>query len=254
MNEFLKETLRALEIKGNEAEQIFAERFCAYAYFRVPLFREHNLDMLKSANDPQIEEWRGSENNLYQDGSSQELAVNDDFYDNLFDWENNFLRPLAQSNPVQYKESTDKFKDTLREDRWKMRLAKRSGAFFTFLENLVKQIEYVCVVSKHIRWHYLPGYNRLLQAFLVEMKCTSIRDYTDRFKRCCVQILANEKLLNIFVVILLSRTNVNDAEAIRDAFELIDSFFKFLKKNNRPIPSTFDYKYLMQGIKMVLNS
>jgi len=72
----------------------------------------------------------------------------------------------------------DKFQVTLLEDRWKIRLAKRGGAFYTFLENLVKEIEYVCVVSKHIRWHYLPGYNRLLQAFLVEMKSIKIKDYS----------------------------------------------------------------------------
>jgi len=66
------------------------------------------------------------------------------------------------------------------------------------------------VVSKHIRWHYLPGYNRLLQAFLVEMKLLKVKDYSERFKRCCLQLLANEKLLNIFVVILLGKTNVND--------------------------------------------
>ncbi len=43
MNELLKETLRALEIKGNENEQMFAENYCAYAYFRIPIFREHIL-------------------------------------------------------------------------------------------------------------------------------------------------------------------------------------------------------------------
>jgi hypothetical protein len=78
------------------------------------------------------------------------------------------------------------------------------------------------VVSKHIKWHYLPGYNRLLQAFLVEMKTTKIKMYTDRFKRCCVQLLSNEKLLNIFIVILLKRTNVNDPETVAIAFEMID--------------------------------
>jgi hypothetical protein len=42
--------------------------------------------MVKGANDPEIPEWRGSENNLYQDSSSQDVGLLDDIYDNLFDW------------------------------------------------------------------------------------------------------------------------------------------------------------------------
>lgn len=65
LNSLLKETLRSLEVKGDTAEQAFAEKFCSYAYFRIPLFREHILEAIREGNDPEIPEWRGTENNLY---------------------------------------------------------------------------------------------------------------------------------------------------------------------------------------------
>jgi len=47
LNILLKATLRLLEFKGDESESEFAEFFCAYAYFRIPLFREHILSVIK---------------------------------------------------------------------------------------------------------------------------------------------------------------------------------------------------------------
>ena len=56
------------------------------------------------------------------------------------------------------------------------------------------------------------------------------------------------------MVILLKKTNVNDSEAVDIAIEMIDSFFEFIKNNNRTIPNTFDYKYFLEGLKILLNS
>lgn len=81
-----------------------------------------------------------------------------------------------------------------------------------------------------------------------------MKNYTERFKKTCVRLLANEKLLNIFVVILLKKTNVNDPEAVDIAIEMIDSFFNSIKTNNRTIPNTFDYMYFLEGLKILLNS
>lgn len=91
----------------------------------------------------------------------------------------------------------------------------------------------------------MPGYNRLLHAFLVEMKSTKIKNYTDRFKKCCTKLLSNEKLLNIFVMILLNNTNINDPDTVQITFEMIDGFLLSIKKNLRFIPGTFDYKYFL---------
>jgi hypothetical protein len=80
LNHLLNETLNLLEYKGEEAEQVFAESFCSYAYFRIPLFREHILSVIHRESDPVIREWRGTEVNLYQDSSENTATKNDDFY------------------------------------------------------------------------------------------------------------------------------------------------------------------------------
>jgi hypothetical protein len=59
-------------------------------------------------------------------------------------------------------------------------------------------------------------------------------------------------LLNIFIVLLLKKSNVNDPQTVALTFEMLDEFLKVLKKNLRPIPGTFDYKFLLMGIKTVL--
>ncbi len=101
------------------------------------------------------------------------------------------------------------------------------------------------VVSKHIKWYQLPGYNRLLLAFLIEMKQTKIKNYSERLKKCLIKSLANEKLINIFVVMLMKKTNVHDMEAVEASLQLIDQFFSEITLKSRVIPSTFDYKYFL---------
>lgn len=39
MYKFLQLALDSLNWKGSESERAFAEIFCAYAYFRIPAFR-----------------------------------------------------------------------------------------------------------------------------------------------------------------------------------------------------------------------
>jgi hypothetical protein len=100
----------------------------------------------------------------------------------------------------------------------------------------------------------MPGYNCLLHVFLVEMEQIKIHDFTYRFKKCCLKLLSNERLLNIFVVILLKKANINDHDAVEITLDMIDSFFKCIKQNKRQIPSTFDYIFFLEGLKLVLNS
>ena len=173
------------------------------------MFREHILSVLRREEDPEVTEWRGTEADLTQESSrSIDCSRGDDFYGIHFDWENNFYRPIAREE--RYRLSNSELQTILLGEKWKIRLAKRRGAFFTFFFNLLGEIEYVSVVSKHIKWYQLPGYNRLLLAFLIEMKQTKIKNYSERLKKCLIKSLANEKLINIFVVILLKKTNVHD--------------------------------------------
>lgn len=84
-----------------------------------------------------------------------------------------------------------------------------------------------------------------------EMKVTRM---TDRFKRCLLRLLSNKKLLNIFMVILLKKTNIYDFTSTIATLSILDDCFKRLKNTLRKIPSNFDYKYLLNGLKVVLDS
>lgn len=71
LNQLMNLTLFSLNFKGHESEKQFAELFCALAYFRIPQFRKHVLQAISRPDDPEIEEWRGTEFNLYDRGGSK---------------------------------------------------------------------------------------------------------------------------------------------------------------------------------------
>jgi hypothetical protein len=131
-------------------------------------------------------------------------------------------------------------------------LGKRGGAFFSFLYNLIGEIEYLSVVSKYIKWYNLPGYNLLLRAFLAEFKEKRLCDFTDRMKNLSLKLLSNERLINVLVVILLKKTNLNDPLAVETTLNMIDSYFISLAAHQSFVPSTFDYHFFLEGLKMVL--
>ena len=75
---------------------------------------------------------------------------------------------------------------------------------------------------------------------------------TDRFKRCLLKMLANERILNAVVVMVVRKTNIYDIRATVSTLTILDEIFKRLRKMERSIPTTFDYKFLLQGVKVVL--
>ena len=42
-----------------------------------------------------------------------------------------------------------------------------------------------------MKWKHFPGYNKILHAFLVEMKNTDLVDYTDRMDKALSSVLNN---------------------------------------------------------------
>lgn len=86
------------------------------------------------------------------------------------------------------------------------------------------------------------------------MKMMKVMQMTNRFKRCLLRMLSNEKLLNVFVVMLMKKTNIYDINSTMASLSILDDCFKKLKKTQRKIPTTFDYKFLLNGIKVVLDS
>ncbi len=52
-------------------------------------------------------------------------------------------------------------------------------------------VESIAVNSKNLKWKHFPGYNKILHAFLVEMKKVELKDYTDRMEKALVSLLNN---------------------------------------------------------------
>jgi len=67
-------------------------------------------------------------------------------------------------------------------------------------------------------------------------------------------MLANEKLLNVIVVMLVRKANVYDVRSTYIVLSILDDIFRRLRKMEKAIPTTFDYKFLLTGIKIVLES
>ncbi len=54
-----------------------------------------------------------------------------------------------------------------------------------------------------VPWQEIYGYRTMLKAFLVKMKENELIDYSERMIQSMKSLMNNEKLLNIFVFIML---------------------------------------------------
>lgn len=82
----------------------------------------------------------------------------------------------------------------------------------------------------------MPGYKTILKAILLEMKERDIAYYPEALKETTCAMLYNEKLLNIFVTIVLKKTHAFDSAAVSSSLELIASWFTTIYKNKQLVP------------------
>jgi hypothetical protein len=106
----------------------------------------------------------------------------------------------------------------------------------------------------NIGWYSVPGYSELVRAFLCEMQSRDIRNYPDSLKEASSKLLCNEDLLNVQMRILLGKTNINAPMTVLKTLEILDSYFSyFATSSQKKLPTSFDYKYLYAGIRIMLN-
>jgi hypothetical protein len=70
------------------------------------------------------------------------------------------------------------------------------------------------LVSNNVSWKNVPGYKSIVKAVLIEMKERDIAFYPEALKECTCALLYNEKLLNVFMTIVLMKTQVFDTTAV----------------------------------------
>jgi len=112
--EALSKVLTKLSQRGLQDHEIkFVENFTAIAFFRIPEFRKKLLKCLIRDDDPDINEWRGTEFLLEDDGPTDrreaQLAA-------LFDWENEFHKYLSDSQKTQ--ENKRRLNEILEDKIW----------------------------------------------------------------------------------------------------------------------------------------
>ena len=74
----------------------FVENFCALAYFRIPEFREKLLTCIKSENDREISEWRGTDYKLEDEPKTRFICVG-----SFFDWNYSFYLFLKKESKYE---------------------------------------------------------------------------------------------------------------------------------------------------------
>lgn len=87
------------------------------------------------------------------------------------------------------------------------------------------------LVSNNVNWKDIPGYKTILKAILLEMKERDVALYPEALKETTSALLFNEKILNIFVTIILKKTHAFDSQAVNSALEIVASWFTTIYKN-----------------------
>ena len=87
------------------------------------------------------------------------------------------------------------------------------------------------LVSNNVNWKNVPGYTKILKAILLEMKERDVSFYPEALKEATCALLANEKLVNVFVTIVFTRTHAFDTQAVNSSLELVASWFTTIHKN-----------------------
>ena len=91
----LQLTLKTLGIKAANEQKKFAEVFCAIAYIRIPQFRERLLNLIDKPDDPEIEEWRGTDFSLKSKNVDFKTYLpGENTFEILFDWNKYFYEYL----------------------------------------------------------------------------------------------------------------------------------------------------------------
>ena len=80
-------------------------------------------------------------------------------------------------------------------------------------------------MSNNVNWKDVPGYAKIVKAVLLEMKEREVSFYPEALKEATCALLANEKIVNVLVVIIFKKTQAYDSSAVNNCLELIASWF-----------------------------
>ncbi|EZG88175.1 hypothetical protein GNI_005230 [Gregarina niphandrodes] len=109
-------------------------------------------------------------------------------------------------------------------------------------------------IQGSVRWELIPGYAAFIKGFLIELKSKPIAKFPDALLNCSASLLVNDRLLAVFMRIVLSRTSVYSREQVFAAFNYLDFWLETFSLRNQPLPLTMDYRLLGKAVDAVINS
>lgn len=109
----------------------------------------------------------------------------------------------------------------------------RGITFFTFVESWLKYLTQSLDVQHaaflnvfELHWHLLPGYATLLKAFLIEIRTRPVSKFPDAMLSCSAAFLINNRMLSVFMRMILTRTSVYYRDQVFATFNYIDFWFE----------------------------
>ncbi|KAL8436334.1 hypothetical protein ACSSS7_001812 [Eimeria intestinalis] len=252
----------ALKMLGAEAsfggQRRLACMLLAMTYFRLPEFRKELLKsvLTEEGRNAVIEEWRGTE--FLLDPASLQAAET---------WTaSSPLRILLQWE-VFHTVLTDYFgAATLQEDidalqgkitfetDWRQELGLQGTSFFSFVEQWARSVLHSLPPKTNVDWRELPGYSTLLKRLLLELKARNVCKFPDSLVSCTGALLANEKLLSVFVKIVFLRTHAHRSPQVFSALTYVDFWSQLLASHGRQLPPNFDFAFLRKGLQLIIDS
>lgn len=164
----------------------FIEYFLAYAYFRIPKFRNELLSALNrqdTVKKPIEKEYKEIESVL-------------------LDWEKDFYSHLACHE--KYGFNVDLLNNALKKN-WKEKFQRKGTIFFYFI---IQWCQYVIktLVVKDFFWENIHGYEILVNSFVEQLGIRDVSNYPDVLIEASKALLANPNVLDVMVKTLISKT------------------------------------------------
>ena len=122
----------------------------------------------------------------------------------IFDWENEFYSCIKDS--PEYEENLTMLKEGLAMEHWRKRFVKRASGFFFFISQLCSYIQRAVVIKEGVPYDEIPGYQKIIKTFIIEMKTRDVKVYPDSLIEASIDTLNNQRLLGPYCSIVLQKT------------------------------------------------
>ena len=158
------------------------------------------------------------------------------------------------------------------QQKWYIKLSKRDFIFYDLIVVLCtnvnnfrnklnlnsNQANYSFNCNNHDRITNIYGMNSILDAINYDMIMKDVKNYPKQIKEIIPLFYTDMSIVNNFITIMLSTTNVYDTISIFSALNILDYFFNktfpYFDYNNDYIKDNIDYRLIKKAFFIIINS